>query len=122
MHNLTVTELSATELAHWQAEHKPFVLLDVRRSQALAASGVQITGAQWMDPALWLDWKDHIATDTPVVLYCAHGHEISLGLTATLLAMGVDARALEGGMSGWQAQGLAVQPVPCAMPAPGGGQ
>ena len=57
-----------------------------------------------------------------VVLYCAHGHEISLGLTATLLAMGVDARALEGGMSGWQAQGLAVQPVPCAMPAPGGGQ
>ena len=105
---LTVTTLSATELAAWQAEHKAFALLDVRRAQARSASGVQIAGGQWRDPALWLDWKDQVATDLPVVLYCAHGHEISIGLTATLLAMGVDARGLAGGMSGWQAQGLPV--------------
>jgi len=110
MQTLTVTTLSAAELAQWQAAHKPFVLLDVRRSQAVAASGVQIANAQWKDPALWLDWKDQIASDAPVVLYCAHGHEISLGLTATLLAMGVDARGLDGGLSGWQAQGQAVLP------------
>lgn len=110
MQTTIVTTLSAAELAQWQAAHKPFVLLDVRRSQAVAASGVQIAGAQWKNPALWLDWKDQIATDLPVVLYCAHGHEISIGLTATLLAMGVDAHGLDGGMSGWQAQGQAVQP------------
>ena len=39
MQTTIVTTLSAAELAQWQAAHKPFVLLDVRRSQAVAASG-----------------------------------------------------------------------------------
>jgi rhodanese-related sulfurtransferase len=101
--------LSVTELADWQAQQKAFLLLDVRRHQARAASGVQMARAQWKDPALWLDWKDQIASDLPVVLVCAHGHEISQGLTATLRAMGRDAHHLEGGMGAWQAQGLAVE-------------
>lgn len=111
MQTLTVTTLTACELTHWQAAHKAFVLLDVRRAQARDASGLQIAGAHWKDPSLWLDWKDQIGNALPVVLYCAHGHEISMGLSATLLAMGVDARGLEGGMSVWQAQGLALQPL-----------
>jgi len=46
------------------------------------------------------------------VLYCAHGQEISQGLTATLLAMGVEAVSLEGGMSAWQELGQPVVAVP----------
>jgi hypothetical protein len=38
MRSLTVTTLSAAELARWQSARQPFVLLDVRRSQAVAAS------------------------------------------------------------------------------------
>ncbi|RFO96665.1 sulfurtransferase [Rhodoferax lacus] len=104
--------ISVPELAHQLAQGVPLRLLDVRRAQAFAASGVQITGAQWRDPALWLDWKDTIARDLPIVVYCAHGHEISQGLSATLQAMGAEVRHLEGGIAAWQAQGQAVVPVP----------
>ncbi|ABD70165.1 Rhodanese-like [Rhodoferax ferrireducens T118] len=103
--------ISVSELANQLERRKPLRLLDVRRAQALAASGVQIAGAQWKDPALWLDWKDEIAHDLPIVVYCAHGHEISQGLTATLQAMGADACHLEGGISAWQAQGQSITPV-----------
>jgi 3-mercaptopyruvate sulfurtransferase SseA len=44
-------------------------------------------------------------------LYCAHGQEISHGLTATLQAMGADARHLEGGISEWLAKGQAVTSI-----------
>lgn len=100
--------IPVSELVSWREKQKDFLLLDVRREQAVAASGVQIENAQWKNPALWLDWKDTIPNLKPVVVYCAHGHEISQGLTATLLAMGVDAVSLEGGISAWQDQG---QPV-----------
>lgn len=103
--------ISVSELAHLLEQGKPLRLLDVRRAQALAASGVQIAAAQWKNPAHWLDWKDDIAHDFPIVVYCAHGHEISQGLTATLRAMGADACHLEGGISEWQAQGYAVIPI-----------
>jgi rhodanese-related sulfurtransferase len=100
--------ISVSDLAQQLEQRVPIRLLDVRRAKALAESGVQIAGSQWKNPALWLDWKDDIAHDLPIVVYCAHGHEISQGLTATLLAMGADARHLEGGISEWLVQGRAV--------------
>lgn len=104
--------ISVSELAQRLQQEQDFLLLDVRREQAVTASGVQIEGAEWKNPALWLDWKDGISSARPVVLYCAHGHEISQGLTATLLAMGVDAVSLEGGIAAWQEKG---QPVVAAL-------
>jgi drug/metabolite transporter (DMT)-like permease/rhodanese-related sulfurtransferase len=104
--------ISVTELVSQLAQGKPLRLLDVRRDQAWAASGQQIAGGTWMNPALWLDWKDGVAHDLPIVLYCAHGHEISQGLTAALRAMGANACSLEGGFFAWQAQGQATTPIP----------
>ncbi len=104
--------ISVTELAHKLAQSHPIRLLDVRRAQALTDSGVQITGAQWRNPALWLDWKDAVAHDLAIVVYCAYGHEISQGLSATLQAMGANTCYLEGGISAWLAQGQAVVAVP----------
>ena len=103
--------MSVAELAQRQQKQHPFLLLDVRREQAVTASGVQIEGAVWKNPALWLDWKDGIPNQTPVVVYCAHGHEISQGLTATLLAMGIEAVHLDGGISAWQDHGQPVVPI-----------
>ena len=100
--------ITAAQLAAWQGSPQPLLLLDVRRTQARTSSGVQIAGAQWHDPALWLDWKDDISARQPVVVYCLHGHEISQGLSATLQAMGVDACHLEGGIAAWQAQAMPV--------------
>lgn len=108
--------ITLDELALWQRGGFDFTLLDVRRAAARSSQGGQIAGTRWLDPALWLDWKDGIASDKPVLLYCAHGHEISQGLTAALRAMGVDARHLQGGFSAWQAAGQAVAPLPGLAP------
>ena len=104
--------ITVAELALWQRGDFDFTLLDVRRAKARAADGSDIAGARWLDPARWLDWKDDIGSARPVVVYCAHGHEISQGLAAALRAMGVDARHLDGGISGWKAAGHPVQPAP----------
>jgi thiosulfate sulfurtransferase len=114
-----MNSITPAELALWQTTPFNFTLLDVRRDVARSKHGSAIAGATWHNPAQWLDWKDAIAeqaashpshpnSPSPVVLYCAHGHEISAGLTAALCAMGVDARSLKGGMTDWQAAG---QPV-----------
>ena len=79
-----------------------FTLLDVRREAAKVENPSLIAHAQWLNPAAWLDWKDTIASDKPVVVYCAKGHEISQAMTACLCALGIDAVYLEGGMAAWQ--------------------
>lgn len=101
--------LTIAELALWQSTYFGFTLLDVRRAQKRRTEGDEIAGGRWLDPALWLDWKDEFAAaPQPVVVYCAHGHEISQGLTAALRAMGVDARHLNGGIEAWRGAGHAV--------------
>jgi thiosulfate sulfurtransferase len=103
-----MSSITVAELALWQRGGFAFQLLDVRRAQARSDDGSDIAGGSWRDPALWLDWKNEVGSDRPVVVYCAHGHEISQGLTAALRAMGIDARHLEGGINAWKAAG---QPV-----------
>jgi thiosulfate sulfurtransferase len=107
-----MSHITVNELALWRRAGFAFRLLDVRRAHARAADGSDIEGGTWLDPALWLDWKDQVAAmapqGAPVVVYCAHGHEISQGLTAALRAMDIDARQLDGGISAWKA---AQQPV-----------
>ena len=107
-----MSTITVNELALWQRAGFAHRLLDVRRAQARAADGSDIPGGRWLDPARWLDWKDEVGAGLPVVVYCAHGHEISQGLSAALRAMAVDARHLEGGISAWKAAGHGVQPAP----------
>ena len=104
-----MTHIDRDELARWQAQGLDFGLLDVRRAGVRAQQGVEIAGAHWHDPAAWLDWKDSIGSQRPVVLYCAKGHEIGQGLTTTLRVLGVDARYLIGGMQGWLEDGRQVK-------------
>lgn len=107
-----MTTLTTAELALWQSARLPFTLLDVRRAQKRQTEGDEIAGGRWLDPSLWLDWKDEFAASPqPVVVYCAHGHEISQGLTAALRAMGADARHLDGGIEAWRNTGHAVVPL-----------
>ncbi len=107
--------ITIDELALWRRAGFAFRLLDVRRAQARTADGSEIDGGTWLDPASWLDWKDRVQTmapqGTPVVVYCAHGHEISQGLSAALRAMDLDARHLVGGISAWEAAGHATMPL-----------
>ena len=104
--------ITCSELALWQRSGFVFTLIDVRRAGKREADRDEIAGGRWLDPALWLDWKDGVAQapdpKRPVLLYCAYGHEISQGLVAALRALGADARHLEGGIAAWREAGHAV--------------
>ncbi len=104
-----MTSMSVATLSRCLMESKQPTLIDVRREGARQASGIRIEKSIWRDPALWLDWKDEVAAlPGQVVFFCVHGHEVSQGLTATLCAMGKDAKYLQGGFSEWQKAGLPV--------------
>jgi rhodanese-related sulfurtransferase len=104
--------VSVSDLSALRKEPHPPLLIDVRRTAARKASGLTLEDATWRDPAQWLDWKDEVAaTPRAVVFFCAHGHEISQGLTAALCAMGKDASYLEGGFAQWHSGGLKVVAV-----------
>ena len=103
-----LSSISLQALADLQASATPFTLLDVRRSAARDPDGTQIQGAQWLDPAAWLDWKDGVSKGQRAVVYCAKGHEIGQAMTAALTALGVQASYLEGGIAQWKAAGLPV--------------
>jgi thiosulfate sulfurtransferase len=106
-----MSSISAQDLVARLKEGASIQLIDVRRSQAVQNSGLQISGAKWLNPALWLDWKDEVSKNKPVILYCAHGHEISQGLTAALRVMGLDASYVVGGFSAWQEENLPVDTI-----------
>ena len=106
-----MSAISVAELSLWRRGGFAHALIDVRRAEKRAAEGDEIPGGRWLDPARWLDWKDGIAADRPVVVFCAYGHEISQGVTAALRALGVDARHLDEGIAGWRAAGNEVGPI-----------
>lgn len=97
--------ITASEVARLLAENNPnLIVLDVRREAARLKDGTQLPDATWLNPALWLNWKDTIDRSARVILYCAHGQEISQALTTALCVMGVDAHYLVGGISVWKTE------------------
>lgn len=97
-------------VAALQAEAAGITLVDVRRAAARAASPDFIPGAVWRDPERVGEWAAVLPAGEPVVVYCVHGHEVSQGVADALLARGLDARYLAGGIAGWVAAGAAVAP------------
>ncbi len=100
--------ISVAELALWRDAGFPHALIDVRRKARRKEDGVAIAHSLWLDPALWLEWKDTVPAAQPAIFYCAQGHELSQGLAATLRAMGIDARYLLGGIEAWRSAGRGV--------------
>ena len=107
----STNNMSINELAAWREQGRPHLLLDVRRDIKREAEADELSGTIWRNPAQWLDWKDHIATGAPVVVYCAYGHELSQALAVCLRALGHDAKHLEGGIDEWRKAGLATQAI-----------
>lgn len=104
-------KITVSELEEWQRAGRRFTLLDVRREHVRREDGAAIAGARWRAPEQLFGWKDEVPRDRPVVLVCAHGHELSQGAAATLCAMGLDARYLVDGFSGWRESGRPVVPL-----------
>jgi Fe-Mn family superoxide dismutase len=86
------------------------LLLDVRRVAAFAQATTMLPGAQWRDPAEVERWVAAVPGGRPVFVYCIHGHEVSRSTVTRLRAAGLDAWFMQGGIDGWTAAGMPVNP------------
>jgi len=78
-------------------------LIDLRKAEARAASGLTVRGAIWRDPFM-LPSAAAITTDkTPAIVFCVHGHEVSQFGAAWLLLHGIDAVYVRGGFEALRA-------------------
>ena len=93
------------------------LILDVRKRAAFNESGEMIPGATWLDPFKIAQWIGTLEKDTPLVVHCVHGHEVSQNAAHTLRDDGFDAQVLEGGFEAWREAGF--DAVPAAQKANG---
>ena len=92
------------------AGEAPPLLLDVRRAEDLAKDPAAIPGAAWHDPATIAAWTSGLNPNQEIVLYCVRGGSVSNSVLDTLLAQGLRARYIEGGLEAWKAVGGEVNP------------
>jgi len=77
------------------------ILVDVRRTPAFDADEWMIVGGVRRPPEEIDGWQSDLVGKQPVVVYCAHGGEVSQGAAASLRRLGVDASYLDGGIGAW---------------------
>ena len=77
------------------------LILDVRRKAAFDAASMRIAGSLWHNHLT----ADAMAADQTIVVYCAHGHNVSEIAAAKLRQAGVSVRMLEGGIEAFEAIG-----------------
>lgn len=93
--------ISATRLARKLGSACQPPTIDVHRQPTVAASQHLICGSLYRPPETAADWSADLPAGRPIVVTCAHGHEVGQTAAATLRAAGVDARYLSGGAEGW---------------------
>lgn len=86
-------------------EKKAVMVLDVRRTNDVAADAVTLPGAQWKNPEQMAEWSKGLSKDKEVVIYCARGGSVSNSVLDHLLGQGFRARFIEGGIEAWKAAG-----------------
>jgi rhodanese-related sulfurtransferase len=82
------------------------LVLDVRHAAAFDADQTPLVGALRRDPSAVESWRNALPKDLKVLVYCAHGQEVSQGAAIELRDAGIEAYYLEGGIAGWVALGL----------------
>lgn len=95
--------ITTTELAARVGMVDAPIIIDVRRRAVFDADDRVIPGAHWRDHREATAWS--LPDDADVVVYCAHGQNVSQMACAILRQRGVDARALDEGIEGWKARG-----------------
>jgi rhodanese-related sulfurtransferase len=97
--------VTSDELQQRQGAFPPPTLVDVRRQPAFDADPAVIPRAIRRAPEAVAEWMRELEPWRPIVVYCAHGHEVSQNAAAFLRAAGLTAETLAGGIEGWRADG-----------------
>ncbi|MBA3448378.1 MAG: chromate resistance protein [Pseudaminobacter sp.] len=95
-------KISARELADLTGTSRSPHLIDVRRESVFLNSGKRIAGAVWRDHMNTAEWLPEFADGRQIVVYCAHGHNVSELAAARLVAAGADVAVLEGGIDAYE--------------------
>lgn len=103
---LTIT--SARDLALALRSDRPPQLLDVRRKPAFEDSRKIIVGASWRNPDDIDHWMRDLDPSLPVVVYCAHGQQVSQTCARQLAQAGFTVAYLDGGFEHWVASDLPI--------------
>lgn len=75
--------------------------IDVRRRNAFELAPSILPGSVWHDHRAAVEWGREYRDAPWVVVYCAHGEQLSQASAAVLRSAGVNASFLEGGFSAW---------------------
>lgn len=95
-----------------RSDHPP-VIIDVRRKPAYLEATDAVQGALRRDPETVAAWAGELPRLARVVVYCAHGREVSQRTASELAQRGFDASFLEGGIvAGWRSRGGALDAKP----------
>ena len=94
--------ISAVSLRQCLASDRPPLVIDVRRGERWREAPDLIRGALRRDPLRVDDWAGTFPAASTVVVYCAHGHEVSQDAAKALAAMGLNASFLFAGIEGWR--------------------
>jgi rhodanese-related sulfurtransferase len=95
------------------------LIFDARKAPAFDAACRVIPGALRLSADDVSAAVPRLARERGLVVYCAHGHEVSQGVARALRDGGIDARYLEGGIAAWEEAGLpTIAKLPeCGVPA-----
>ena len=77
------------------------VVIDVRRPADFAMAEVLILDASHHPSDEVEQWRKDLPFGRPVAVYCAHGREVSQKAAGALVAAGIDAVYLDGGIAAW---------------------
>jgi len=87
-----------------ESDYAP-VVLDVRRPSDYEQDEALLPGAAWRDPGQVEQWALKLPSEREVVIYCVRGGSVSNSVLDALLAQGVRARYVEGGLEAWKRLG-----------------
>jgi NhaP-type Na+/H+ or K+/H+ antiporter len=98
--------IGAAELKELLARPGPPSVVDVRSRSGFARDPFRIPGAIHVRPDAVADWGRERERDRLIALYCTCRNEATAARAALqLIALGHDARALEGGLDAWREVG-----------------
>jgi rhodanese-related sulfurtransferase len=100
------TSIEVAALAHSLGSAAWPRIVDVRRRETAEATGRALPTARWRSHEKVEQWAGELMPGEAVVVYCAHGHELSQGVAAVLRAHGLAIRYLRGGYAAWAEAGL----------------
>ena len=100
---------TTSDLAKVTGTARAPLLIDVRREEVFNGADDMIAGAIRRSPDAVDQWHGDLPERSPIVVYCAHGQQVSQGIALALGNKEIGASYLEGGISAWVDQKLPIR-------------